>query len=647
MLKSGYRPDIDGLRAIAVISVVVFHFNNGWLPGGFIGVDVFFVISGFLITGIVHREVVEGKFTFRAFFIRRVRRILPAALFVTLMTLLVGMMFMLPADSKDLAESAFASTISLANVFFWLFLDNGYFAASTDTVPLLHMWSLGVEEQFYLVWPFILLVSYKAGGTRLLMFISILLAVCSFVFSEYYVGKDPDFAYYMLPARAGELLVGCVTYMLVRKASPVSGKAVSNLFFIIGGSILFWSFLYIDKASGFPGAISLVPTVGAALLIASGSVGNSSLIKVLSFKPMVWIGVLSFSLYLWHWPILAFYRYAYGEPTLMGGLTCLILIVACTLFSYRYIETPFRRLKVGRVSSSAFAAAIGVAVIAFSGLVYSKDGYVNEDYALKVNSMEERTKAAFSFPYVCQTSNFSEGLLRNERCLLGPADQAPSVLIWGDSNAAHYVGYFKVVAEHAGIPMRNVNHSSCVPFFNNSSKFVSRNKESCERFNRAIKDEIENYDTVVVGASWNSYFSRGEGFEEELRATLDHLSGVVGNVIVAKKIPIFRGYDRQCSQKAITIPLMDCSERSRMENNGDHDVNELIEAVVSEYGNVTTFSIREHVCDGAACYAYLKNMPVYYDPGHLSLLGSEALGKKAINEGSVPEVLKLMVRENM
>lgn len=636
MKKSEYRPDIDGLRAIAVISVVIFHFNNGWLPGGFIGVDIFFVISGFLITGIVCREVVAGNFSFRSFFVRRVRRILPAALFVTLVTLLAGVVFMLPADSRALSESAVATTVSLANVYFWLFLDNRYFAASTDTVPLLHMWSLGVEEQFYLIWPAILLALYKLGGFRSLFFVSVILCAASFIASNNYVKTDFSFAYYMLPARAGELLIGCITYMLVSNVRSTKGIIYSQLLSIAGSLMLIWSFWFIDKESGFPGFISLAPTVGAAMLIASGSIGTSLLGTMLSFKPLVRIGLLSFSLYLWHWPVLAFYRYAYGDITLVGGLVCFLLICMLTIFSYRYIEVPFRSNKVRRIRSPIFAASAGSLVIAFSGIVYSNDGYLSDRYAQKIHSMDELTKPAYSFPYVCQKGQFVQSLFGNKRCIIGPGDKDPSVLIWGDSNAAHYVGYFKIIAEHTGISMRNIIHSSCVPFFNNVSEFVLKNEESCARFNQAVKSELDSYDLVVIGGNWQANFSRGERFEEELRNTIDHLSKSVDSVVIAKKIPTFPRYDRQCAQKAIKIPLMNCSDRSMTINNGDHIANEVIEDIANEYENVTTFSIRDYICHHNTCAAFLNGFPVYYDGGHLSLLGSEALGKKAVSENAIP-----------
>ncbi|WGV20413.1 acyltransferase [Pseudomonas putida] len=300
-----YRPDIDGLRAVAVLAVTIFHFNKQWMPGGFIGVDIFFVISGFLITGIIYGK--GDGFSFADFYGRRVRRILPAAIFVTAITLVAGSLLMMPSDVKDLSGSAIAAALSAANVYFWLFLDTSYFAQSSETVPLLHMWSLGVEEQFYLVWPALMIIAMKLGGKRLLATAAVIIAIASFAVSEYYVTRDPSFAYYMLPSRAGELLVGALLFLWLdlRRIS----SAVANAAGIFGVALIAGSLAVLDETGGFPGVRSIVPAVGAALLILGGSDKSGLLAKALANPVARAIGLRSFSLYLWHWPVLAFYRY--------------------------------------------------------------------------------------------------------------------------------------------------------------------------------------------------------------------------------------------------------------------------------------------------------------------------------------------------
>lgn len=246
-----YRPDIDGLRAVAVLAVVFFHFNKEWLPGGFVGVDIFFVISGFLITGIVAKQVATDTFSFSNFYMRRVKRILPAAFFVTLCTLVFGLTFMLPEDSKSLSISAIATTLSAANIYFWKFLDTGYFAASSDTVPLLHMWSLGVEEQFYLIWPALLLITYKIGGRSLTVATALLLAAISFWYGEKFLVSDPTFAYYMLPSRGGELLLGGIAFFVCDSIKGKVGWIGAEVIGGTGAALVVWSLAFIRETGGF------------------------------------------------------------------------------------------------------------------------------------------------------------------------------------------------------------------------------------------------------------------------------------------------------------------------------------------------------------------------------------------------------------
>ena len=280
-----YRPDIDGLRALAVLAVVIFHFNKDWLPGGFVGVDIFFVISGFLITGIIARQHAAGTFSFGEFYMRRVRRILPAAFFVTLCTLVFGLAFMLPDDAKALSSSAIATTLSAANIYFWKFLDTSYFAASSDTVPLLHMWSLGVEEQFYLIWPALLLLTLKFGGRVMAVGAASVLAAASFWYGEHVLVSDPTFAYYMLPSRGGELLIGSLAYFACDAIKGNASRLASEAIGLLGFALVAWSLAFIRETEGFPGFISLTPALGAALVIASGSIRKTVVSSTLSPNP--------------------------------------------------------------------------------------------------------------------------------------------------------------------------------------------------------------------------------------------------------------------------------------------------------------------------------------------------------------------------
>ncbi|MGJ7459470.1 acyltransferase family protein [Halomonas sp. RA08-2] len=642
-----YRPDIDGLRAVAVLSVVAYHFNKDWLPGGFVGVDVFFVISGFLITGIIQKSLSSNNFLFSEFYLRRIRRIMPATIFVTLVTLIFGATFMLPEDAKDLAYSASASLLTVANIYFWLFLDTSYFASSSELVPLLHMWSLGVEEQFYLIWPGLLYLSYRFHGKKGALCTGIIIAISSFIVSEFFLSRDALFSYYMLPSRAGELMLGGISFYILDMTKKPITKRVSETISLIGISGLIGSMLFINSDMGFPGLLSFIPAFSTALIIIGGSFYKTAVSRSLSIKMMTAIGLLSFSLYLWHWPVLAFYRYAYGEPTLVGGTICALLIILFTLFSYWCIERPFRfGFKISRLPWSTPAITGSAFIIGISLFLHMNEGFIRQlspaNYAVASERFEELTKSAPQYSFVCQRPRFERDLFQDPRCLLGPTDTPANTLIVGDSNASHYVGYFKEVAEQHGIAMRNIAHSSCVPLLSNAGAYVRRNNDSCEAFNQAAMEEAKNYDNIIIGASWTSY--RGDEFIDDLSETVAHLSDNASQVIIALKIPVIRDYDRMCELKSIKIPFMNCKERSTSVDNGDYSINLAIEKIAANHSNVTTFSLRDKLCTNGHCSAYMDQTPVYFDAGHLSMLGSSLIGKKSVMNGS-DRIAALLARQ--
>ena len=339
-----YRADIDGLRGVAVLSVIAFHIDQRLLPGGFVGVDIFFVISGFLISRNILREISEGRFSLLDFYRRRVKRIAPALLVVIFATLAFAQFWLLPQDAERAADSALWSLFSVSNLYFWLNLDGGYFAEASNELPLLHLWSLAVEEQFYLIWPLLLLLFYRADRIRLLFLSLLILAAVSFLYAEHVFGKDPSFAYYMLPTRAGELLLGAlVAIAVVKGARHVLPAALTLPIGWLGALLLAGSLIWLSEDDVFPGLYAVPPALGSALVILAGHCRSVGFPRLLTFKPLVAVGLISYSAYLWHWPLLAFLRYGYGEISPITGLA----VFAATLFlawiTYRFVEQPARR----------------------------------------------------------------------------------------------------------------------------------------------------------------------------------------------------------------------------------------------------------------------------------------------------------------
>jgi peptidoglycan/LPS O-acetylase OafA/YrhL len=395
-----YRPDIDGLRAIAVLAVVAFHAFPDLMTGGFIGVDIFFVISGFLITTIIYHDLDNGTFKFSLFYSRRIKRIFPALILVLIFCYAIGWFVLLSDEFKQLGKHIAAGAGFIANLVLWN--EAGYFDNAADTKPLLHLWSLGIEEQFYIAWPLVIWFSYKHKFN--LIVITIVICTISFLWNIAWIQREAVTTFFFPQTRFWELLVGaalawCSNYggeikgrvtslKLIHSIIGVKKRHWSDVLSIAGLLLLFYGFLVINKNVPFPGIWALVPTIGATLIIAAGS---SALVnqKFLANKVLVSIGLISFPLYLWHWPLLTFFRIIESkEPhvTIRIMLVCVSFFLAW--FTYRFIETPFRvvnsrnQIKVGFLIVSMFIVGyLGFNAYERSGLPFRiKDREAFEAY---------------------------------------------------------------------------------------------------------------------------------------------------------------------------------------------------------------------------------------------------------------------------
>ncbi|MEC9096858.1 MAG: acyltransferase, partial [Planctomycetota bacterium] len=340
MARIQYRPEIDGLRAIAVLAVILFHLDIG-LSGGFLGVDVFFVISGFLITSIIIADLKTNSFSLKKFWMKRLRRLAPASFVMLIGTLLVGWFFFLPAELISLGKSQLAQVVLFANYHFAYRVD--YFDPIAGLNPLLHAWSLAVEEHFYLLFPIILCVLFKRGMRSIWLSLSTLL-VLSLAYSIWQVGHKPELAFYLLPSRAWELLIGCCLACCsgsIRESSRAR-RFKSFISYVSGTALLFcfWSY---DQSTAFPGLNAVIPCLATAGLI-YGTQSTNLVTSFLKLRVMVGIGLISYSLYLWHWPVIVFTKLTYASE-FTASLT-VILVFVCFLLaflSWRFIEQPFRK----------------------------------------------------------------------------------------------------------------------------------------------------------------------------------------------------------------------------------------------------------------------------------------------------------------
>lgn len=337
-MSINYRPDIDGLRALAVIPVILFHTDILLFSGGYIGVDIFFVISGYLITNILLKDIKQGNFSILCFYERRIRRIFPALFTVLIVSSCFALWLMFPGELKSYGKSLSAASLFYSNYHFMF--GTGYFASPAETKPLLHIWSLAVEEQFYIVFPIYLYLVSRFFKNRIGV-VTITLLLISLIYSIIIVWKYPADAFYSTPARAWELMTGAVLAIYPRKLSMNS--QIANIVTLSGIGMIIYSVFFYTKQTTFPGGMALLPVIGSGLIIYAGDSRNNKVGSILATKLFRFPGLISYSLYLWHWPVLVFYKMYAIEPISNIGVLMLLCVVAILSYlSWKFIEAPFR-----------------------------------------------------------------------------------------------------------------------------------------------------------------------------------------------------------------------------------------------------------------------------------------------------------------
>ena len=638
MQRLHYRPEVDGLRAVAVIAVLLFHFDPRLAPGGFTGVDIFFVISGFLISSIIIRSHAGDGFSFGDFYASRVRRIVPAYLGVVFATLVAGCLLMQSAELERLGTAASWSLLAAPNIFFWLHLDTGYFAADSRQLPLLHLWSLGVEEQFYLLWPILLLIGLKLRQRRLLPGLVALLCLGSFAYAHDQSAIDPSFAYYMLPTRAGELGIGAVLALLpaVRNPSRNGGIAYEAIA-AAGLCLMAWSIYALDGTSRFPGWNALPACLGAALVIVSDSRRRCVALAPLRWRPVVAVGLVSYSMYLWHWPVLAFARYLGIQPDTNAGWGLLALVLVLTVSSYWFVERPARSFQLSGVRLAAFLFFIPVtSLLVLSAIVTTQASRISAHAGNDGTDAAERrlladTAPAYEFPYNCQLEQFDPQVLERPQCTHGQAGSgSPDVLLWGDSHAAHYIGILGSIVDSNGLSMRNASLSTCPPALGKRKDYgMPAYRQACAQFRGLIRDRIAAYPVVAIGAQW-SVHRRNRHFWTDFEQTLDTLVAEGKRVVLLAEVPAFPNYDRHCEIRNLRYEFVDCVAAVTRMDDGASSTNARLAALAADRPGVELLDIHDLVCRGGSCTPYLAGQQVYFDTSHLSMAGSWILGERLL-----------------
>ena len=512
---SSYRADIDGLRALAVIAVIAFHAFPKRLTGGFVGVDVFFVISGYLITGIILNSCLNGKFSISEFYSRRIRRIFPALALVLISTLLMGWPILSNQEYAKLGSHAAAGAGFVANLVFWG--EAGYFDRAADEKPLLHLWSLGVEEQFYIVWPLLVWAMWRTGRHFALMLVAI--GAVSFIFSLYQTSASPSAAFFSPLTRFWELLAG--GYLASREAglagwtagkwqpsektrghSEAKGRSLgvsSNFLSFIGLALVILSMFTINGQSKFPGWWAAVPVAGTYLMLKTGR-GSWIGLRLLSNPLMVWLGLISFPLYLWHWPLLSFAHFLYPtEPSKWVTVGAVAISVMLAWLTYVLLEQPLRLWSTPRRRVVALTCTM-VAITAFSAALW-KSGGAPGRFPGVVDEL-----ASFSYDY---RADYREGscFLRSDQtasefqtCVEPATAKAKNlILLWGDSHAAHLYSGLRTNFDAENRIAQLTSHG-CPPFMDH----VSVQRKGCVDTNAEILKwaTVNKPDVILMAAQW-------------------------------------------------------------------------------------------------------------------------------------------------
>mgnify|MGYP000076590036 FL=1 len=487
-----YRPDIDGLRAVAVVPVVLGHAGLPGFAGGFVGVDVFFVISGFLITALLHDELREGRFSLAEFYLRRIRRLLPALFTVLVATVLMGWLLLPPKGLEALGQSVLSVLMLGSNVWLWQNTGN-YFGAAAEITPLLHTWSLAVEEQFYLIFP-ILLIGLLRFPNRTAAFLLLFLTGAGFLGAWEVTGKHPTAAFYLMPARAWEFGVGALLAIApARLGHRVAAVAVGT-----GLAMIFGAVIAFDAGTEVPGYHALLPVFGAALVIAGG-VRENSVSKVLGSTAFVAIGLLSYSLYLWHWPVQVGLRLLTGiyHLPIVLGLVSIAISFALAYLTRRWVEEPMRRHRSLPVTA-AVLTPICVSLLCLSVAAFRSGGAPARIPSDVLAVYETATQAP-----ALHADCMSRGAM-DAPCTLNFPQRVPRVLVWGDSHAGAALPAFSEWAIVTGRPTVAATKAGCPPILGvNRSDRAS--EHGCAAKNAALMAWLRqnrSVETIIMHARW-------------------------------------------------------------------------------------------------------------------------------------------------
>jgi peptidoglycan/LPS O-acetylase OafA/YrhL len=612
-----YRRDIDGLRAVAILPVLLYHSGLGLFSGGYIGVDVFFVISGFLITSIIAREVDKERFSILNFYERRARRILPALMVMLAFVFCAAAYSVFPNDFEKVAKSGLMTTLFVSNIGF--FLETGYFAGSAETMPLLHTWSLAVEEQFYLGFPILLILIARFMPKQRTATL-IVIALLSFTLAVATQASGSGFAFYLLPARAWELFIGAL--LAVGAIPSVASRWLREAIAFAGLAAIAYAALFFDKTTVFPGVNALFPVLGAAALILCAP--QTWVGRLLETGPMVGVGLISYSLYLWHWPLIVFTEYV-SDQRLSGWLSVAVISASfvAAYLSWRFIERPFRdQAAFDRRAIFRWTGASMMVACAASVVLMLTNGWPAR-FSPETLRMDAARSDVSPVRAGCITDEI--GGLRPE-CTLG-ASVPPTTILWGDSHGVELAWAISENLTKRQASLMQRTRASCPPILGYGP---IANAPDCAASNQKIFDMIaanKDLRTVILTGFWADPAYRSGENPQKLDQTIKALRALNRDVILIGTVP----------QQPFDVPR----HLARLAQNGASTdgvgvtwtkylgQSAWIRARYPRWRamGMTIWEPADTLCTRQYCGVIRDGIPLYFDKHHLSLGGARLIAR--------------------
>jgi len=639
-----YRAEVDGLRALAVLPVMLFHAGFTTLSGGFVGVDIFFVISGYLITSIIYREIEADNFSFVNFYERRARRILPALYFVLIVCLPMSWLFLIPQDFVEFSESLIGVIVFASNIVFWSQTD--YFSPSSEYIPLLHTWSLAVEEQYYIFFPMLLLFIYRRFPKGVFWLLSTLF-VMSIALSHWGALYKPSAAYFLLPTRLWELLMGSLIALSLRYhlfELTSNNKRIHSLLSAFGLFLIIFSLFLIDGDTPFPSLWTLIPTGGAALIIIFTHEGTL-IHRILSGKLLVAIGLVSYSAYLWHQPVYAFFRHQYiVEQSAVGMAVAFILSFILAVFSWRYVESPFRnkekisrrKLLLTSILGSLFLLTMGWLGIKNNG--FEDRFQISQEISNKKFDLP-RTDNGWCFYSVDTDTNLNVGE-GGYTCKIGAKDASYKGVLFGDSYAGMYEPFWDKIGSESAMGLTSITTNWCYPSFTDSFWWPNETRayDQCLLNRKYVKDTLVDNDFIILSAVWGSLPKTN--FNEVIdfiRSLSEH--GTLKIIIMSQPPALTRS--------SVMRAVYTQGGRLEYATNETHvsKVNQTLRNLASESDSLLFIErsmLFKHSSSTGEIYTK-QALPYSLDGGHISIFGSQEAADNFITNGTI-ETLKKFIR---